>query len=186
MTHPLLERLAERPILADGAVGTMLYAAGVALEDSFDELNLIRPEIVAGVHRAYLAAGADLIETNTFGANRAKLHHHGLGEKVRDIHRRAVKIAREEREISGRPVLIAGSVGPTMRRLEPIGTAPRREIVGIYAEQIDALLEGGVDLLIVETIGSLDEMAAALEAARGAADLPIVGVMKLTEERRAV
>ena len=164
MTHPLAKRIGEGPVLVDGACGTMLYAAGVPLEACFDEVNLSRPDLVAGVHRAYIAAGADVIETNTFGANRAKLENFGLGKKVREINRRAVKIAREEREISGKPVLIAGSVGPTMRTMAPIGTTQRDEIVEIYAEQMDALLEGGVDVLFVETIGGLTEMTAAIEA----------------------
>jgi homocysteine S-methyltransferase len=186
MTHPLVARLAAGPVLADGACGTMLYEAGVALEDCFDGLNLTRPEVVAGVHRAYIAAGADLIETNTFGANRAKLDAFGLAGKVREINRRAVKIAREEREISGKPVLVAGSVGPTMRTLAPIGTTPRSEVRDIYAEQIEALLEGGVDLLIVETVGSLEEMTAALEAARAACDLPVVALMTFAEDGRTL
>ena len=186
MTHPLAKRIGEGPVLVDGACGTMLYAAGVPLEACFDEVNLSRPEVVAGVHRAYIAAGADVIETNTFGANRAKLENFGLGKKVREINRRAVKIAREEREISGRPVLIAGSVGPTMRTLAPIGTTRHDEIVDIYAEQMGSLLEGGVDVLFVETIGGLAEMKAAVEAARIACDLPIVAWMTFAEDGRTI
>jgi homocysteine S-methyltransferase len=141
---------------------------------------------VAAVHRAYINAGADVIETNTFGANRAKLDQFGLGGSVRAINRRAVKIAREEREISGKPVLIAGSLGPTLKTLAPIGTTTRQEIAAIYAEQVEALLEGGVDLLFVETIGSLEEMTAALEAARAACDLPIVALMTFAEDGRTI
>jgi homocysteine S-methyltransferase len=186
MTQPLMARLVDGPVLVDGACGTMLYAAGVPLESSFDEINLTNPEIVAAVHRAYINAGADVIETNTFGANRAKLDQFGLGGRVREINRRAVKIAREEREISGKPVLIAGSIGPTLRTPAPIGTTTRAEIVAIYAEQVEALLEGGVDLLLVETIGSLEEMTAALEAARSASDLPIVALMTFAEDGRTI
>ena len=186
MTQPLMARLIDGPVLVDGACGTMLYAAGVPLESSFDEVNLTRPELVAAVHRAYINAGADVIETNTFGANRAKLDQFGLGGSVRAINRRAVKIAREEREISGKPVLIAGSIGPTLRTPAPIGTTTRAEIVALYAEQVEALLEGGVDLLFVETIGSLEEMTAALEAARAAADLPIVALMTFAEDGRTI
>ncbi len=186
MPHPFAERLAQGPLLLDGALGTMLYEAGVSLDDCFDALNLTRPELVATVHRQYIAAGADIIETNTFGANRYRLEPFGLGHKVRDINRRAVKIAREEREISGRPVLIAGSVGPTARTLAPFGTADPGAVQDVYREQVEALLEGGVDLLSLETIGSLDEMVAAIAAARSAADLPIVALLTFAEDGRTI
>lgn len=186
MPHPFADRLAQDPLLLDGAMGTMLYDAGVSLDDCFDALNLTRPELVATVHRQYIAAGADIIETNTFGANRYRLEPFGLKDKVRDINRRAVKIAREEREISGRPVLIAGSVGPTARTLAPFGTADPVAIRDIYREQVEALLEGGVDLLSVETIGSLDEMVAAIAAARQASDLPIVALLTFAEDGRTI
>jgi methionine synthase I (cobalamin-dependent) len=98
MTHPLLERLAAGPLLADGAMGTVLYASGASLDESFDALNLTRPDLVLDVHRAYLEAGADLLETNSFGANRFKLEGFGLAEKVREINKAAVRLAREARE----------------------------------------------------------------------------------------
>src|SRR5262245_3812719 len=101
MTNPLFDRLAAGPVLADGAMGTMLYAAGASLDESFDPLNLKRPELVLAVHRAYLEAGADLIETNSFTANRFKLEQFGLGDRVREINRKAVRLAREAREIAG-------------------------------------------------------------------------------------
>ncbi len=186
MPHPFADRLALDPLLLDGAMGTMLYDAGVSLDDCFDALNLTRPELVATVHRQYIAAGADIIETNTFGANRYRLEPFGLQDKVRDINRRAVKIAREEREISGRPVLIAGSMGPTARTLAPFGTADPVAIRDVYREQVEALLEGGVDLLSVETIGSLDEMVAAIAAAREASDLPIVALLTFAEDGRTI
>src|SRR5712691_9971693 len=106
--HPFLERLRRGPLLGDGAMGTQLHARGVSFERSFDELNLTEPKIVEEIHRAYISAGAELIETNTFGANRIKLARHGLDNRVRDINFRAVKLAREAREISGEPVFIAG------------------------------------------------------------------------------
>ncbi len=186
MTHPFVSRLAEGVVLADGAMGTMLYAAGVPLEDCFDALNLDRPQLVSAVHRAYLEAGADVIETNTFGANRWRLEGFNLGDKVRDINRRAVKLAREEREISGRPALIAGSIGPTVRTLAPFGTAYPAEARSVYREQVEALLEGGVDLLTIETIGNLDEMSQAVCAARDACDLPIVALMTFAEDGRTI
>ena len=186
MAQPLTARLAERVTLADGAMGTMLYAAGIGLDECFDALNLSRPEIVAGVHRAYLAAGAEVLETNTFGANRFKLEHFGLSAMVRDINRRGVKLAREEREVAGLPALIGGSIGPTGRTLPPFGTTSVDEVRAAYREQIEALLEGGVDFLSIETIGALEEMVAAVQAARDVSDLPIVALMTFAEDGRTL
>lgn len=167
-------------------MGTMLYEAGRSLDESLDALNLSHPEIVTNVYRAYINAGSDIIETNTFGANRIRLEHHGLADKVRDINFRGVKLAREEREISGRSVLIGGSIGPTGRTLAPIGTLSREEATDVFREQIEALLEAGVDLLVIETMGSVDEMNAALDAAEQCADLPIVALMTFAEDGRTL
>ena len=186
MTHPLLDRLAAGPILADGAIGTMLYAAGASLDESFDALNLSRPELVLDTHRAYLDAGADLLETNSFGANRFKLEAFGLADRVREINKKAVRLAREAREITGRPALVAGSVGPTGRTLAPFGVVSPETVRAAFREQIEALLEGGVDLLVLETIGSLDEMTEAVGAARDACDLPIVASMTFAEDGRTI
>lgn len=186
MTHPLLERLNTGPILADGAIGTMLYAAGASLDESFDALNLTRPDLVLGVHRAYLEAGADLLEANTFGANRFKLEPFGLADRVREINRRAVKLTREAREITGRPALVAGSVGPTGRTLEPFGVVAPELARAAFREQIEALLEGGVDLVVIETIGNLDEMVEAVTAAHEVSDLPIVASMTFAEDGRTI
>ncbi len=186
MTHPFLDRLAKGVLLGDGAMGTMLYAAGVALDDCFDALNLTDPHLVAAVHRAYLAAGADVVETNTFGANRFRLDQFGLADRVREINIRGVKIAREEREISGRAALVAGSIGPTTRTLAPYGTASPTEVCDGFREQVEALLEGGVDLLIIETISDLAEMVEAVSAARSVADLPVVAMMTFGEDGRTI
>ena len=186
MSHPLIDRLAAGSLLADGAMGTVLYASGASLDESFDALNLSRPELVLDVHRAYLEAGADLLETNSFGANRFKLEGFGLAEKVREINKKAVRLAREAREISGRPVLIAGSVGPTGRTMAPFGAVQAETVRAAYREQIEALLEGGVDLLVLETIGSLGEMTEAVLAAREACDLPIVASMTFAEDGRTI
>src|SRR5438132_1325290 len=180
--HPFLERLRRGPLLGDGAMGTQLHARGVSFERCFDELNLTEPRIVEEIHRAYISAGAELIETNTFGANRIKLARHGLETRVRDINFRAVKLGREAREISGEPVFIAGSVGPIGQQLEPIGRITIAQATSAFEEQIAALLEGGADLLVLETFTNLPELLAAVSAARKTADLPIVAQMTFAED----
>lgn len=186
MTHPFLERLQRGPIVADGAMGTMLYSSGVPLDSAFDVLNLSNPDLVASIHRAYIAAGAEIVETNSYGANRFKLEQLGLAGKVRQLNRVAAKIAREQREISGRPVFVAGSVGPTLQRLPPIGTASADKVRAAFEEQIEALLEGGVDLLTIETIPDVAEMRAALAAARACSDLPVIAMLTFAEDGRTV
>src|SRR5215212_1444177 len=136
-----LEQLHEQPLLADGAMGTLIYALGVDFEQCFELLNTTQPELILGIHRAYAAAGADIIETNTFGGNRYRLEQWGLADRVRDINLRGVKLAREQREICGRPALVAGSIGPTTRTLAPYGTTARQAVRGAFREQIEALLE---------------------------------------------
>ncbi|MEJ7761219.1 MAG: bifunctional homocysteine S-methyltransferase/methylenetetrahydrofolate reductase [Thermomicrobiales bacterium] len=186
MSHPFLDRLRQGPLLLDGAMGTMLYAGGAALDECFDALTLTHPEQVASIHRAYIRAGADIIETNTFGANRAKLEVFGLGGQVRDINRRAAKLAREEREISGAPVLVAGAVGPTGRTIAPIGMTAPETVREIFEEQISALLEGGVDLLVLETMGSVAESRQAILAAQAVGGLPIVVLLTFAEDGRTI
>ena len=186
MTNPFLERLHQGPIIGDGAMGTMLYSSGVPLDSAFDVLNLSNPELVGSIHRAYIAAGAEIIETNSYGANRFKLEQLGLGSKVRQLNRVAAKIAREQREVSGRPVFVAGSVGPTLQRLAPIGKADAEKVRAVFREQIEALLEGGVDLLTIETIPDISEMREALAAARACSDLPIIAMLTFAEDGRTV
>jgi homocysteine S-methyltransferase len=163
-------------------MGTQLHARGFGFERSFDELNLTQPAVVEEIHRAYIAAGAELIETNTFGANRIKLAKHGLEGKVRDINFKAVKLAREAREISGEPVFIAGAVGPIGQQLQPIGRISVAQATAAFEEQIAALLEGGADLLVLETFTNLPELLAAVAAAKATADLPIVAQMTFAED----
>src|SRR5207253_6859246 len=150
MQHDFLEQLQQRPLLCDGAMGTLLYARGIAYERCFDELNLTRPELIQGIHGEYISAGAQIIETNTFGANRAKLEAHNLAERVREINFRAARLAREAREISGLPVFIAGAVGPSGRPLQAPDEHRLSELRALFREQIQALQEGGVELLILE------------------------------------
>src|ERR687886_1923972 len=187
MIHPFLERLTSGPILCDGAMGTLLYARGIPYERCFDELNLSQPELIQGIHQEYIAAGADVIETNTFGANRFKLARFGLEPKVRDINFRAVKIAREAKEVSGEPVFLAGSVSGVGQPLAPVGTIKPEQVRAIFVEQIEALLEAGVDLLVLETFSSPNELCEAVRAARSvSADLPIVAMVSMHEEGKTL
>ncbi len=182
MNHLLLEQLQQRPLLCDGAMGTLLYARGVAYEQCFDALNLTQPELIQGIHREYINAGAQIIETNTFGANRVKLEAYNLEERVRDINFRAVRLAREAREVAGRPVFIAGAVGPSGRPLQAPDEHRLSELRAIFREQIEALLEGGADLLIIETFSSLAELRQAVLAAQEVGGLPIVAQMSFYED----
>jgi methionine synthase / methylenetetrahydrofolate reductase(NADPH) len=182
MEHPLLEQLRQRPLLCDGAMGTLLYARGVTYEQCFDALNLTQPELIQGIHSEYISAGAQIIETNTFGANRSKLEAHNLSERVREINIRAVKLAREAREVAGRPVFIAGAVGPTGRPLQAPDEQRLSELRSIFREQIEALQTGGVDLVILETFSSLAELRQAVLAAKEVGGLPIVAQMSFYED----
>lgn len=182
MTHPLIERLSAGTLLADGAMGTLIHEAGVPMGTCFDHLNLTNPELISSIHRAYVAAGADVIETNTYGANRLKLAEFGLEEQVREINRRAVKVAREAREVVGREVFVIGSVGPTRSAMDPLMPEEISELKEIYAEQIAALLEGGVDAICIETISDIREMAAAVNAVRETSDLPVIAMLAFGED----
>lgn len=182
MEHPLLEQLRQRPLLCDGAMGTLLYARGVTYEQCFDALNLTQPELIQGIHSEYISAGAQIIETNTFGANRSKLEAHNLSERVGEINIRAVKLAREAREVAGRPVFIAGAIGPTGRPLQAPDEQRLSELRSIFREQIEALQTGGVDLVILETFSSLAELRQAVLAAKEVGGLPIVAQMSFYED----
>lgn len=182
MAHLLLEQLQERPLLCDGAMGTLLYARGITYEQCFDALNLTQPGLIQRIHGEYISAGAQIIETNTFGANRAKLEAYHLEERVREINFRAVRLAREAREIAGQSVFIAGAVGPSGRPLQAPNEQRLSELRAIFHEQIEALLEGGVDLLILETFSSLAELRQAVLAAKEVGGLPIVAQMSFYED----
>ena len=166
--------LGRRVLVCDGAMGTMLHAAGAALDRSLPELNLSDPVLVSAIHESYLAAGADIIQTNTFGANRLWLGHHGFPDQVVEINRAGVRIAREAQARCDREVLVAGSVSPAV-------TAPQRRRVGsaermdVIREQVRALVDGpGVDLIILETFGYLDELVEAVHVASDVCGVPIV------------
>lgn len=180
--HPFLERLRAGPLLADGAMGTMLYAAGVDYHDGFEGLNLTRRDLVQSIHRQYIAAGAEAIETNTFGGNRFRLGEHGLADRVRDVNFWGVKIAREAREVAGEPVFVFGAVGPTGVALLPGAEVSADAIRDAFREQVDALVEAGADALILETFTSLAELRLAYEGARACSDLPVIAQLTFTEE----
>jgi methionine synthase I (cobalamin-dependent)/5,10-methylenetetrahydrofolate reductase len=177
---------ATRPILADGAMGTMLNAQGIGFNQCFDELNLTSPSLVADVHRAYIQAGSQIIQTNTFGANRYKLSEHELGEKVVEINRAGVDLAKRVVMASFKNVLVAGDVGPLGVRLAPFGRVQPEEARRVFSEQIEALCSAGVDLLILETMSDLNEMKEAIAAAREVCHLPVVASMTFTRDDRTL
>ena len=187
MSTPI-ERLLdpERIVLFDGAMGTMLYARGVFINQCYDELNLRAPELVRGVHRDYVRAGAEALETNTFGANRTKLRHYGLEAQTREINVRAAALAREVADRDGNgDVLVAGAVGPLGVRLEPYGPTSTEEARKIFGEQMSALADGGVDCFLLETFGDLLEIQQALLAARAVRpELPVIAQMTVGVDGR--
>jgi homocysteine S-methyltransferase len=161
----LLKRLLdpEALVVFDGAMGTMIYARGVFINQCYDELSIRAPDLIRGIHEEYVKAGAEVIETNTFGANRLKLQQHGLSDEVRGINVAAARLARG---VAGESVLVAGAVGPLGVRLEPYGPTSRDDARVIFAEQMRGLQEGGADLFILETFSDLDELTQAIAAAR--------------------
>jgi homocysteine S-methyltransferase len=182
MAAPLVAALGERPLLCDGAMGTMLYARGAPLDACFDVLNVNDPTLVRAIHAEYIQAGSDCVETNTFGANRFKLGVHGLGARVREINARGARLARDARESMGRDVFVLGSVGPLGKYLAPLGMIEPEEARAAFREQAEGLLEGGVDAVIVETFSDLVEMRLAVEAVRAITDLPIITQVAFTDD----
>lgn len=179
MRTSFLKELDNRVLVCDGAMGTMLYARGIFLNRSFDELNLTQPDLVAEVHKEYARAGADVIETNTFGANRVKLAAFGLADRVHAINVQGAKIARHAARDA---IYVAGSIGPLGVRVEPWGKMGLDEAEDIFREQAKALVEGGVDLFVLETFGDVNEIGAAIRAVRSVCDLPIVAQMTTAED----
>jgi homocysteine S-methyltransferase len=185
MKHPFLAAIEERVLLADGAMGTLLRSRGVPRGACLDAQVLDNPDIVRRAHEDYIAAGADIIETDTFGANRFRLARHGLQERVRDINFRAARLARDAREIHGRQVFVAGAMGPTGRMLAAQGDIRPDDVRAAFREQAQALLEGGVDLLILETFPDLAELREALLAVKECG-LPVVAQMTFQADRRTI
>ncbi|HEX9121455.1 MAG TPA: bifunctional homocysteine S-methyltransferase/methylenetetrahydrofolate reductase [Terriglobales bacterium] len=181
MSMDLLARLKQRPMLCDGAMGTLLYSKGIFINRCYDELNLAMPDLIREIHHDYYQAGADIVETNTFGANSFRLARHGLAEKTKAINVAGAKLAREAaKAFSG---LVAGSVGPLGVRIEPLGKISLDEAHAAFLEQIAALVEGGIDLIILETFGYLDEIHQAMRAARDVnPDIPVVAQVTIDED----
>jgi homocysteine S-methyltransferase len=178
---------ASRPVLVDGAMGTVLYARGVFINRCYDELNLTDPGLILSVHEEYLQAGAEILETNTFGANRFRLSRHGLAGKVADINAAGVRLARQAvdhlKDKQAGEAWVAGAVGPLGVRLEPLGKTGLDEARAAFAEQIRALAAAGVDLLVIETMSALNEAQQALEAAREAApELPVLVMVTVDDD----
>ena len=174
------ERLENEIIVFDGGTGTYLYEKGIYINRCFEELNLTNPDLVKQVHRDYLLAGADVIETNTFGANRFKLAPHGLNEKIYEINFIGAKLARE---VAGDKILVAGSVGPLGVQIEPLGKIGYDEAKDFFKEQIQPLIDGGVDLIILETFGLVEELIQAIRASKEInPEIPIVAQVTINEE----
>ncbi|HYA25653.1 MAG TPA: bifunctional homocysteine S-methyltransferase/methylenetetrahydrofolate reductase [Terriglobales bacterium] len=181
MAADLLARIKQSPVLCDGAMGTLLYAKGVFINRCYDELNLSQADLIRGIHHEYLQAGAEIIETNTFGANSLRLARHSLADRVRDINVAGAKLAREAAKSFD--VWVAGSVGPLGVRIEPLGKTSFEEARTAFREQMAALIEGGADLLIMETFGYLEELHQAILAARDVnPKIPVIAQVTIDED----
>jgi methionine synthase / methylenetetrahydrofolate reductase(NADPH) len=174
------EQLASRVIVADGAMGTMLYSRGVFINRCFDELNLSQPDLVRQIHQEYVKAGAEILETNTFGATRSRLAAFGVAEKLKAINQAGVRLAREA---ANEKSFVAGAIGPLGLRIEPLGPTSFAEARQMFREQADALIEAGADLLILETFGNLGELRQAVLAAReaGGDSIPIIAQVTIDD-----
>ena len=179
MPPPFLDALDDHVLVCDGAMGTLLYAQGVFINRCFDALNLTDPSRVSAVHDEYVRAGADVIETNTFGANRIKLRSFGLADQMREINRAGAQLARKA---AGKNVYVAGAIGPLGLRIEPWGKTAADEAEEYFREQAEALVEGGVDLLMLETFRDVNEIVAAIAAVKRSCALPIVAQMTIEDE----
>jgi methionine synthase / methylenetetrahydrofolate reductase (NADH) len=181
MAGDLLARLKKSPVLCDGAMGTLLYAKGIFINRCYDELNVSQPDLIRGLHHEYLQAGAEIIETNTFGGNSFRLARHGMENRVREINLAGARLGREAAKSFD--VWVAGSVGPLGIRIEPLGKTSYEEARNAFREQIAALIEGGVDLLILETFGYLEELHQAILAARDVnPKIPLVAQVTIDED----
>ncbi len=179
MKISFLEYMKDNLVLFDGAIGTEIYNRGVFINSCYDELNLTRPKLIQEIHRSYVEAGADVIETNTFGANRLKLQKHSLEDKTYEINYTGAKLARE---IARDEIYVAGSIGPLDERLEPWGPLAESEAREIFLEQVKGLIDGGVDLIILETFSDLHLIQQAILAIKGEYDIPVIAQMTINNE----
>ncbi len=178
---------AGKPVVADGGMGTMLFAQGLARGESPELWNVTNPEAVRAVHRSYVQAGAQIILTNTFGGNRTRLGLHGLSDRAAELNSAAARLARAEADAGEQRVAVGGSMGPTGLMLAPLGDLEFDDAVAIFAEQATALIEGGVDVLWVETMSDLEEVRAAVTGCRQAApDFPVVATMTFDTNGRTM
>ena len=181
MPSDVLAQLKRSPVLCDGAMGTLLYAKGVFINRCYDELNLSQPDLIRAIHHEYLQAGAEIIETNTFGGNSLRLARHSLADRVHEINFAGARLAREAAK--SYDAWVAGSVGPLGIRIEPLGKTSFEEARDAFRRQIAALVEGGVDLLILETFGYVEELHQAMLAARDVnPDLPLIAQVTIDED----
>ncbi|NJD90197.1 MAG: 5-methyltetrahydrofolate--homocysteine methyltransferase, partial [Geobacter sp.] len=184
MKADFLKAINQRVLVLDGAMGTMLQERGLKAGQSPEELNLTMPEVVAAVHREYVAAGADIIVTNTFGGSREKLSHYGLEGRLQEINAAAVAIARE---VAGENVYVAASIGPTGRFVEPVGDLSFDAMAAIFREQAEALVEAGADLITLETFLDIKEIRAAIIAIREvSATIPVIAMLTFDNNGRSV
>jgi homocysteine S-methyltransferase len=181
MPTDLISRLQKGAVLCDGAMGTLLYSKGIFINRCYDELNVSQPDLIRAVHQEYLQAGADIIETNTFGANSFRLAKHGCVDKLADINRQGARVAREAAKSFD--ALVAGAVGPLGVRIEPLGKLSLDETRAAFRQQISALNEEGIDLIILETFGYLEELHQAILAAREVNPaLPVIAQVTIDED----
>lgn len=187
MEQSFLDRLSKGPLLADGAMGTeLIRRANVRADTCLEHLNLTGPDLVRSVHLDYIEAGAEMVETNTYGANRVRLERHGLAELMAEINRRGVELAREAQRLTGQRVWVAGAVGPLGRPLTPTGVEVPEDVRGLFREQVQVLADAGVDLVMLETFPSLAEILEAIAAVREVGDLPIIAQLTFTQEGHTV
>src|SRR5271170_4959655 len=181
MATDLLTQIRKSAVLCDGAMGTLLYAKGIFINRCYDELNISQPDLIRGIHHEYLQAGAEIIETNTFGGSSFRLARHSMASQVREINFAGARLAREAAKSFD--VFVAGSVGPLGVRIEPLGKTSFEEARNAFREQIAALIEGGVDLLMLETFGYLEELHQAILAARDVnPKIPVVALVTIDED----
>ena len=181
-----LARLAKTPLLLDGAMGTLLYSRGIPQRASLDELVDTHPDLIGTIHREYILAGADAIETNSFGANRFRLAPYGLHEQAGRLNRKAAQLAREARDVAARDVLVMGSIGPLGAPVRGPARLPDAAVRTGFREQIEGLLEGGADALLFETFSDLEELLLGVAEARSLSDVPIVAQMTFGEDLTAI